>query len=164
VGEVVRGRVACSSQRRSFARAEQPDAERLDAMDRMLRRLALVDDAHLELVLARILASPAKTGPVPSALLPTRRGRKTTKLLAPNRQAASSLISSPHEGLPPDPVAAAVRSSKSRGDGGGRARRPMNNDGGAGSREVASIWGRWRPLPRAGRRIELPLPAPSLSR
>jgi hypothetical protein len=42
------------------------------------------------------------------------------------------------------------------GDGGGRARRLANNDDGARSRDTASIWGPRRPLPRAGRRIELP--------
>jgi hypothetical protein len=93
VGEVVRGRIACSSQRRSFARAEQPDAERLDAMDRMLRRLALVDDAHLELVLARILASPAKTGPVPSATAANQKGEEDDE--APCAKSTGSIV--PHQ-------------------------------------------------------------------
>ena len=48
------------------ATAEQTDAERMDALDRMLTRLALADDARLAPVLARVLpyavtslASPA---------------------------------------------------------------------------------------------------------
>jgi len=48
------------------APAEQSDAERLDALDRMLTRLALADDARLAPVLLRVLpyaitslASPA---------------------------------------------------------------------------------------------------------
>ena len=48
------------------ATAEQTDAERMDALDRMLMRLALADDARLAPVLARVLpyavtslASPA---------------------------------------------------------------------------------------------------------
>ena len=48
------------------AAAEQTDADRMDALDRMLTRLALADDARLAPVLARVLpyavtslASPA---------------------------------------------------------------------------------------------------------
>jgi hypothetical protein len=62
------------------------------------------------------------------------RGREPIELLTPNRQVAFSLFSSPHEGLPP-PHQLAL------GDGGGRARRPANNDSGAGSKDVASMWG-----------------------
>jgi hypothetical protein len=64
----------------SSAAAGQTDAERMDALDRMLTRLALADDARLAPVLARVLpyavtslASPApavrklvSTAPLPS--------------------------------------------------------------------------------------------------
>lgn len=68
------------------AAAEQTDAERMDALDRMLTRLALADDARLAPVLARVLpyavtslASPApavrklvSAPPLSSSPYPTR--------------------------------------------------------------------------------------------
>jgi proteasome component ECM29 len=63
--------------------AEQTDAERLDALDRMLTRLALADDARLAPVLARVLpyAITSLASPAPAV-------RKLVS--APDRASSSS--------------------------------------------------------------------------
>jgi hypothetical protein len=106
--------VACSSQRRSFARAEQPDAE----------RLALADDAHLTLVLAHILAitslaSPTETGPAPSATAADWKGGDDG---APRAKSTGRIV--PHQLAARGPLAGFGRCSSGELEIEGRWRRP----------------------------------------